>query len=1054
MHELSCHRILMKRGCQLSTSVRTLPLTFQGVTDVLSQSSSVFFHGACTCSLCGHCHRALLHSSTSHFRKKTDKKPVSVNPKGIKREKAPTVSVWKNMTVQELADAVGRDLDTLFEIFLYVDDSEIYDSPRTPIDNVKVIQEAVKRAGFRCDFSSNPLRVEKKKENKDAVKRPPPLESELISRPPVVTIMGHVDHGKTTLLDALRHTSVVDTEFGGITQHIGAFAVKLDTGEQVTFLDTPGHAAFKAMRARGANVTDMVVLVVAADDGVMLQTKESIEHAQEAMVPIIIAINKIDKPEANIERCRQMLLDCGLQLEEQGGEVQAVPISALKGQNLDLLIEAIATEAELLNLRADSKGLVEASVVEARTDPGRGKVVTCIIQRGTLRKGAVLVAGTAWGKVRNMFSDSGKPLKDAPPATPVQIIGWRDLPAAGDLILEVESDRRANEVIDWRKQQLSVQKQKEAEIIIQERLNEHLKVYRKQLEERRMQGRRYGKRRGPREKESREEDTGPRVSIVLKGDVDGSVEAILDVIDTYHSPDCQLYVLSYGVGMVTPSDVNMAATFKELTSRVSPDLGNKFKNRNWLRMHAIWVLKNNAVDNANLQLLKQLPGEECSYKAIDIVLDSDEVVNCLEEFLNSLTLSVFWTSTSPLKTQDWQTSNAFEKLGATKALQWNSSCHKKMMPRILEATILTGKASREDVFIPRIPVIPSDAPFEFKCLQFPLKLSFAMSNNKAQVEGQTPTPCTTKVVDLALQAAMEDKPMPQLRETELTSLLFPGDPECWVTPPATFTTGKLNIDCASTQFSDKLPRLPESLVRIEYEARTRLSRSINSATMAEMASLVYQDESLFKILTKSLLLTLQSDAYDFAVARRNCRKHVLSEATIRHEPNKLIKASIWGPDLFPEDIVNSVLGEAARVNQSLKVRWGLMPKRKYETIRKSDKRQEEWPLCIFVVSGEANVLAEFVVTEGKKKIPVAGCRCIKGTLKRDARYRVIRKEEVIHEGELQSMRHLKSEVKSIPKEKECGLMFQDEEVRFELGDTILCYAVNKVKQVTDWDPGF
>ncbi|XP_066977769.1 translation initiation factor IF-2, mitochondrial isoform X2 [Macrobrachium rosenbergii] len=714
-------RILMKRGCQLSTSVRPLPLLFQGVPDVPSQGSSAFFHGACMCSLCGHCHRALLHSSSSHYRKKIDKKPVSVNPKGIKRERAPTVSVWKNMTVQELADAVGRDLDTLFEIFLYVEDSEIYDSPRTPIDNVKVIQEAVKRAGFRCDFSSNPLRVEKKKENKDAVKRPPPLESELVSRPPVVTIMGHVDHGKTTLLDALRHTSVVDTEFGGITQHIGAFAVKLDTGEQVTFLDTPGHAAFKAMRARGANVTDMVVLVVAADDGVMLQTKESIEHAQEARVPIIIAINKIDKPEADIERCRQMLLDCGLQLEEQGGEVQAVPVSALKGQNLDLLIEAIATEAELLNLRADSKGLVEASVVEARTDPGRGKVVTCIIQRGTLRKGAVLVAGTAWGKVRNMFSDSGKPLKDAPPATPVQIIGWRDLPAAGDLIIEVESERRANEVIDWRKQQLSLQKQKEAEIIIQERLNEHLKVYRKQLEERRMQGRRYGKRREPRQKESREEDTGPRVSVVLKGDVDGSVEAILDVIDTYHSTDCQLYVLSYGVGMVTPSDVTMAATFKGTIYAFNVDVPKEIR-----------------------------------------------------------------------------------KLAATEGVTIKSS---NIIYRLIE------------------------------------DLQEEISNN------------------------------------------------------------------------------------------------------------------------------------------------------------------------LPLKDVEEILGEA-------------------------------------------NVLAEFIVTEGKKKIPVAGCRCIKGTLKRDASYRVMRREEVIHEGELQSMRHLKSEVKSIPKEKECGLMFQDEEVRFELGDTILCYTVNKVKQVTDWDPGF
>ncbi|XP_068249701.1 uncharacterized protein [Palaemon carinicauda] len=198
------------------------------------------------------------------------------------------------------------------------------------------------------------------------------------------------------------------------------------------------------------------------------------------------------------------------------------------------------------------------------------------------------------------------------------------------------------------------------------------------------------------------------------------------------------------------------------------------------------------------------------------------------------------------------------------------------------------------------------------------------------VEGQTPPPCTTKIVDLALQAAVEDKPMPQLRETDLTSILFPGDHDCWIDAPATFTMGKLNTDCASTQFSERLPRLPDSLIKLKFDARMRLSSSINSATMAEMSSLVYEEEPLFKSLTKSLLHTFLCDAYNFAVARCRCRKHVLSEASIRHEPNKLITAPIWGPDLFPEDMVNCVLSEAARVNQSLKVRWGLMPKRKFE----------------------------------------------------------------------------------------------------------------------------
>ncbi|XP_068229053.1 LOW QUALITY PROTEIN: uncharacterized protein [Palaemon carinicauda] len=209
------------------------------------------------------------------------------------------------------------------------------------------------------------------------------------------------------------------------------------------------------------------------------------------------------------------------------------------------------------------------------------------------------------------------------------------------------------------------------------------------------------------------------------------------------------------------------------------------------------------------------------------------------------------------------------------------------------------------------------------------------------VERQTPTSCTTKVVDLTLQAAMEDKPMLLLKETDLTSLLFPGDQECWIDTPATSTAGKLNPDCATTQFSERLPRLSDSLIKTEYEARTRLSRSINSATMAEMTSLVYDEEPLFKILTKCLLHTLQCDAYNFAVARHNCRKHVLAEASIRHEPNRLIKASIWGADLFPGDMVNSVLVEAARVNQSLRVRWGLIPKRKFELTRTQSRGRKK-----------------------------------------------------------------------------------------------------------------
>ncbi|XP_068210358.1 uncharacterized protein [Palaemon carinicauda] len=235
------------------------------------------------------------------------------------------------------------------------------------------------------------------------------------------------------------------------------------------------------------------------------------------------------------------------------------------------------------------------------------------------------------------------------------------------------------------------------------------------------------------------------------------------------------------------------------------------------------------------------------------------------------------------------------------------------------------------------------------------------------VDEQTPTPCVTKMMDIAYQAINEDKLLPQLRETDLISLLFPGDHECWTNAPATFKAGKLSADCASTQFSERLPRLPESLIRLEFEARTRLSRSINSATMAEMTSLMYEEEPLFKVLTKSLLQTLLSDAYDFLAARRRCRKHVLSEATIRHEPNKLIKAPIWGPDLFPEDLVNNVLSEAARVNQSLKVRWGLVPKRKFEPASNQSRgRKRLRPFQSFQNQQSQQLVQTIPVTQGSQ----------------------------------------------------------------------------------------
>src|SRR5256886_5077931 len=275
----------------------------------------------------------------------------------------------------------------------------------------------------------------------------------LVPRPPVVTIMGHVDHGKTSLLDAIRSTEVAAGEAGGITQHIGAYQVTAPSGAKITFIDTPGHAAFTAMRARGAKVTDLVVLVVAADDGVMPQTVEAIHHAKAAKVPIIVAINNIDKPDAKPERVRTELLQHEIQVESLGGEVLDVEVSATKKINLDKLLDTIALQAELLDLKASPDRPAEGTVIEAKLDRGRGPVATALVQRGTLHVGDIVVAGAEWGRVRALMSDTGQPVDTAGPSTPVEVLGLNGIPEAGDRLAVVQTEARAREVTAYRARQ-------------------------------------------------------------------------------------------------------------------------------------------------------------------------------------------------------------------------------------------------------------------------------------------------------------------------------------------------------------------------------------------------------------------------------------------------------------------------------------------------------------------------------------------------------------------------------------------------------------------------
>ncbi|XP_052767315.1 translation initiation factor IF-2-like isoform X2 [Mya arenaria] len=394
----------------------------------------------------------------------------------------------------------------------------------------------------------------------------------LVPRPPVVTIMGHVDHGKTTLLDALRNANVVDSEFGGITQHIGAFTVKLSSDQSITFLDTPGHAAFSAMRARGASVTDIIVLVVAAEDGIMPQTIESIQHAQAANVPLIVAINKIDKPKADVGSIVNTLTSYGVVVEDLGGDVQMVPISALKGMNLDKLQDCIAGLAEFLELKGDVSSLVEACVIETHTDIGLGRTSTIVIEKGTLRKGDYLLCGSTFTKVRTIYGSNQEVLKEATPGMPVKIGGWKELPEVGELVQQYATEKEL-------KMALARNEQKEKEVLEETAMEEAGKKRESEREEyieirerRRIQkakSRRWNHKtrtafeamiETEKRKKEREADPGNMVfPIIIKGDVSGSVEAIVDSLQTFNSDLCELDIVHYGVGNVTQGDLDLAA---------------------------------------------------------------------------------------------------------------------------------------------------------------------------------------------------------------------------------------------------------------------------------------------------------------------------------------------------------------------------------------------------------------------------------------------------------------------------------------------------------------
>ncbi|MGB9015533.1 MAG: translation initiation factor IF-2, partial [Methylovirgula sp.] len=359
----------------------------------------------------------------------------------------------------------------------------------------------------------------------------PDADANLLPRPPVVTIMGHVDHGKTSLLDAIRHANVVSSEAGGITQHIGAYQVVAPNGAPVTFIDTPGHAAFTAMRARGAKVTDIVVLVVAADDGVMPQTVEAITHARAAGVPMIVAINKIDKPDAKPERVRSELLQYEVQVESLGGDTLEVEVSATQKINLDKLLDAIALQAEVLDLKTDPGRPAEGTVIEARLDRGRGPVATVLVQRGTLRVGDLIVGGSQWGHVRALIDDKGEVRAEAGPSMPVEVLGFSGSPEAGDRVAVVDTEARAREITAYRERQK------------REKTAARGGVARGSLADMMSQLKTAGRKEFP---------------LVIKGDVQGSVEAIVTSLENLNTEEVAARVIHAGVGGITESDITLA----------------------------------------------------------------------------------------------------------------------------------------------------------------------------------------------------------------------------------------------------------------------------------------------------------------------------------------------------------------------------------------------------------------------------------------------------------------------------------------------------------------
>ena len=434
------------------------------------------------------------------------------------------IEIGETITVKELCEKLGKPTNDVIKNLIFLG---VMAGVNQEID-FSTAEKLCEKYEVLVEKKEEETELEEFEEEADVV------EENLVKRPPIVTIMGHVDHGKTSLLDAIRHAKVTASEAGGITQHIGAYTVALN-GEKITFLDTPGHEAFTAMRARGAQVTDIVILVVAADDGIMPQTKEAINHCKAADVPMIVAINKIDRPGANVDRVKQELTEHGLVSEDWGGDTICVPVSAKTGENLESLLEMVLLTAEMQELQADPNRKAKGTVIEAKLDKGRGAVASLLIQNGTLNVGDSILVGSTYGRIRAMFDDRGKKIKSAGPSIPVEILGLSEVPAAGDRFIVCKDEKTARNMADLRKQKIKADSHQASNRVSLEDLYSQI-----------------------------QEGKVKELAIVVKADVQGSVEAIRQSLEKLSTDDVKVRVIHGAVGAITETDVTLAAASNAL----------------------------------------------------------------------------------------------------------------------------------------------------------------------------------------------------------------------------------------------------------------------------------------------------------------------------------------------------------------------------------------------------------------------------------------------------------------------------------------------------------